>query len=595
MYRYLAPDALAILPRHARAEPRNRVTADRPQSSAAWCGRERSGILRLAMTEDRKRRAVAGPKSGAWTEQYKARSVDGPESPPKLMDCELRFDRGKVSGSGSLADVRYDITGTFDDATGVLRFRKRYIDGELYVYVGSRDGKGFKGRWRLVNGGEYGSFELVPGPMTDFDASARGAQGLFRRRAKAWQKVCDLDLEAVRFDGEKKILAELLEDQDYVRALQSFHAEKDATDDETLQRGELTAGRTRLSRRMMPGLFDVLERCKKAIGLRAPVELFCINDAALNALVTTTADGHIVIDVTSGTIDAFDDDELAYVIGHELGHALLGHLETLRVMSGETRGITSLRSFALKRYQEISADRMGLLCCPELEVALRAEMMFTTGVRRRSAFGEAKAFLEHAKKSAAEVVPPSEAAEGLDTHPYGELRAVAIDLFHRSQTFAKLRKKSGGTLTEAQLEAQVERLVKRMNPSVLDAQIDRDDVAEFVLLGAIAVAEATRGTSRAEARVIAQLAEGYRRLHAKLVAMPMEDQQIRLVELAESLALALTYPQRQKIIEDLVLVARADGRVSQREREALDGVSELLALGDSAVDDVLSSIGRRLD
>ncbi|MBL8682202.1 MAG: M48 family metalloprotease [Myxococcales bacterium] len=547
------------------------------------------------MSEDRKKRATGAPTSGAWTEQYKARSVDGPESPPTLMDCDLKFARGRVTGSGVLGDVRYQIEGTFDEGTGTIRFRKRYVDGELYVYVGARNGAGFEGRWRLVNGAEYGSFELVPGPMATFDASARGAQALFRRRAKAWQKVCDIDLESVRFDGEKKILAQLLEDEDYVRALQSFHAEKDATDDDTLQRGELSAGRIRLSRRMMPGLFAVVDRCKAAIGLRAPVELFCINDATLNALVTTTAHGHIVIDVTSGTIDAFDDDELAYIIGHELGHALLGHLETFRAMSGETKGITSLRSFALKRYQELSADRMGLLCCPDLEVVLRAEMMFTTGVRRRSAFGTARAFLEHAKKVTADVAPPSEAAEGLDTHPYGELRAVAIDLFYRSQTFAKLRKKTGGTLSEAQLEAQVEKIVKRMNPSVLDAQIDRDDVAEFVLLGAIAVAEATRGTSRAEARVIAQLAEGYRRLHAKLVAMPMEDQQLRLVELAESLALALSYPQREKILEDLVLVARADGRVSKREREALEGVSGLLALNETAVDEVLESFGKPLD
>jgi|LNFM01.1.fsa_nt_gb tellurite resistance protein len=547
------------------------------------------------MTDDGKRPADAAPKSGAWTEQYKARSVDGPESPPKLMDCELRFARGKVTGAGAFDDVRFEIEGTYDHATGVLRFHKKYLGGEQYIYVGKLDGQGFKGRWRLFNGSLFGAFELAPGPMTDFDASARGAQSLFRRRAKAWQKVCDIDLELVRFDGEKKMLAQLLEDEDYLRALQSFHAEKDATDADTLQRGELAAGRTRLTRRMMPGLFAVLERCRAAIGLRAPIELFCINDASLNALVTTTTDGHIVIDVTSGTIDALDDDELAYVLGHELGHALLGHLETFRVMSGETRGITSLRSFALKRYQELSADRMGLLCCPDLEVALRAEMMFTTGVRKRKALGEPRAFLEHARQSAERVAPPSEAAEGLDTHPYGELRAVAIDLFHRSHTFARLRGKTGGALSEAQLEAQVERLVKRMNPSVLDAQIDRADVAEFVLLGAIAVAEATGGTSRSEARVIAQLAEGYRRMHAKLVALPMEDQQVRLVELAEALALALSYSEREKILEDLVLVARADGRVSKRERDALEGVAGLLALNETAVDDVLAQFVSKLD
>lgn len=538
------------------------------------------------------------PANGPWTEQYTSQSVDGVESEASVMDCELKFHgehHSVVDGAGSLGEARYVIEGRFDREQGVLRFKKRYQDGESYAYVGKYAKGEFTGRWRLINGAMFGRFTLKPGTMASFDATERGVQALFRRRARAWQKVCAVDLEAVRFDGEKEMLALLLEDEDYLRELQSFHAGKDANDNETLQHGMLTPGRVKLSPRLMPGLFAVLDRCKKALGLSAQVELFCINDASLNALVTTTADNRIVIDITAGAIDTLEDDELAYVLGHEIGHAVLGHLDTMRADSGNTTGVTSLRSFALKRYQELSADRVGLLCCPDLKVALRSEMMFTTGVRKRGAFGDPLAFLEHARKRMDEVTPVTTAGEGLDTHPYGELRAVAIELFHRSETFHKLRGKKGGTLTEKQLEAHVKRIVKLMNPTVLEAKIDREDVAELVLLGAISVAEATRGTSKSEARVIAKLAEGYRKLHATLKAMPLEDQQIRMVELAEVLALALPYVARQKIIEDLVLVARADGRVSQREREALEGIAALLGLGETAVGEVLGESSAPLD
>ena len=95
--------------------------------------------------------------------------------------------------------------------------------------------------------------------------------------------------------------------------------------------------------------------------------------------------------------------------------------------------------------------------------------------------------------------------------------------------------------------------------------------------------------------MIAQLAEGYRRMHAKLRAMPMEDQQIRMVELAEVLALTLPYVVRQKILEEMVLVARADGRVSRREREALEGIALLLGLGETAVSEVLGEASAALD
>jgi tellurite resistance protein len=538
------------------------------------------------------------PQSGPWTEQYTAQTVEGTESDAAVMDCELKFHgehQSALDGAGANGDVRFAIEGRYERESGALRFRKRYADGETYAYVGHWKKGAFTGRWRLVNGAQYGRFTLKPGAMASFDASSRGVQSLFRRRAKSWQKLCALDLDAVRFDGEKEMLSLLLADEDYLRELQSFHAEKDASDAKTLQHGTLTPGRVKLSARMMPALFAVLDRCKRALGLTATVELFCINDASLNAMVTTTSDNRIVIDVTSGSIDTFEDDELAYVLGHEIGHAILGHLDTMRADRGNTTGITSLRSFALKRYQELSADRVGLLCCPDLKVALRAEMMFTTGVRRRSAFGDPMSFLEHARKRMDEVIPPNVSAEGLDTHPYGELRAVAIELFHRSETFHRLREEKGGSLSEKQLEAHVKRIVKLMNPTVLDAKIDREDVAELVLLGAISVAEATRGTSKSEARVIARLAEGYRALHAKLRALSLEEQQIRMVELAEVLALALSYVDRQKILEDMVLVARADGRVSTREHEALEGIAALLGLGETAVAEVLGEASAPLD
>ena len=87
--------------------------------------------------------------------------------------------------------------------------------------------------------------------------------------------------------------------------------------------------------------------------------------------------------VSSGAIDLFDDEELVFFIGHELGHYICAHkpyqmlLETLYlpVIDEPTIKVwsTVIKVPLLDWYRksDFSADRVGLLCCQNLEVALR--------------------------------------------------------------------------------------------------------------------------------------------------------------------------------------------------------------------------------
>ena len=66
------------------------------------------------------------------------------------------------------------------------------------------------------------------------------------------------------------------------------------------------------------------------------------------------------------------------MIGHELGHFLLDHHHA-------NVGFTSANPeyFRQRRAQEISVDRLGLLSCGSLDVALRALMKTVSGLTER--------------------------------------------------------------------------------------------------------------------------------------------------------------------------------------------------------------------
>ncbi len=87
--------------------------------------------------------------------------------------------------------------------------------------------------------------------------------------------------------------------------------------------------------------------------------------------------------LTSGAIDLLEPKELDFLIGHEIGHIICGHMpyhmliETLYSplqIGGDSVAINSIRVPMLEWYRisHYSADRAGLLACQDINVALRA-------------------------------------------------------------------------------------------------------------------------------------------------------------------------------------------------------------------------------
>ena len=121
-------------------------------------------------------------------------------------------------------------------------------------------------------------------------------------------------------------------------------------------------------------------------------EVYVANDPTTNA-VTIGMDKPIIV-LNSGLVDLLDDEELAFVLAHELGHVLSGHavyqtlLQRLLILSltlttipigglGIRVIIAGLMEWSRKA--ELSADRAGLLGVQDPAVVLRVHMKLASG------------------------------------------------------------------------------------------------------------------------------------------------------------------------------------------------------------------------
>ena len=153
-----------------------------------------------------------------------------------------------------------------------------------------------------------------------------------------------------------------------------------------LLRVQLMGSYLRASEDCFPDLYRaVQEGCEILDVPRRPTVY--IQPGGLNAF-TAGVDQPIIV-FNAGLIDSMTEDELRFVVGHELGHIKSGHvlyyqvamlLPVIGAMVGAaTFGIGSLLSFPLElalvrwqRMSELTADRAGLLACQDINAATTA-------------------------------------------------------------------------------------------------------------------------------------------------------------------------------------------------------------------------------
>ncbi|RMG15971.1 MAG: M48 family peptidase [Planctomycetota bacterium] len=214
----------------------------------------------------------------------------------------------------------------------------------------------------------------------------------------------------------------------------------------------------RLSPQQVGSVYAIHRRVGEILDLDPLPPLYLAHDVRVNAY-TAGVDAPFIV-VTSGLVEGFHDEEIACVIGHEMGHILADHvlykmvaasLGQILAALGDASPLGPLIRLTLfaslmywSRCAELTADRCGLLAVQDLDTALRVEMKLGAGPGARIARElDLDAFMQQVREFEYGDLATMDSVwrallEFDKTHPWPVVRASELEKWHRSGAYQRI-------------------------------------------------------------------------------------------------------------------------------------------------------------
>ncbi len=386
-----------------------------------------------------------------------------------------------------------------------------------------------------------------------------------------------MDTATLRAQGDRELTKELLDHALVKRVIRELNE----NDKPLGVRRQLLATAVRLTRGMSPPLYKLIDECREALDVTIPMELYVYASPQFNAMCIKPEEGRLFIAFTSSIIEKFSLPELKFVLGHELGHFVFEHhdIPIGYILKGHVKPDPHvvLKLFAWSRYAEISADRAGAVCSRDLDAVAGSMFKLASGLTSPLVVASMDDFLSQLEDMQASDEAPGRGAASQDwfsTHPFSPLRLQALKYAFESE----LLDDSGYSVAE--LEAHVEPLMGLMKQSYLEEKSPEAETMRRVLFaGAIVIADVCGGISAEEKKVI----ESYFGQGALSPTLDLERLKTTLEERLSEATRKVASAKRAQVFRDLVLVARADEKVSDAERTELERIGHGLALSEGMI------------
>ena len=356
---------------------------------------------------------------------------------------------------------------------------------------------------------------------------------------------------------------------------------------------ELLSSSLKVSNKSAPEIYKSFTHCQKILGLEDKDILpFIYNSHEVNAYCSYSGQD-IVIGLSSQLVKLMSKNELVFVIGHELGHALYEHykLPASGLCQGSIPPSRTLQLMSWSRQAEISADRAGLICCNDISAATSGFIKMSSGLSEPYISLDIDDFV-----SQLDLIDNFEtddkANDCYSSHPLSPLRVIALKNFWNSKSFVEYQKNSNpNQIDDSEMDDKIFGILNFMEPKKNEQSITvSSNCDNFLIYSSYYVANADSELHKKELLSLKDLCD---QKTLDIFLSDLSDNKQNADYLKELLKKeSLTFKKSKKgikcsTLQKIVTVARSDGELSVEERKALYYIANLINIDDSFVDQIL--------
>ena len=259
------------------------------------------------------------------------------------------------------------------------------------------------------------------------------------------------------------------------KLVEKIIAEANYEPEENIWKNILEGHSFKVTEKMSPKLFELFQSVKRKLNYRKPIDFYITNSAELNAFALTRPDENDadIINLNSALVSMFDDDELRFVVGHEMGHLITRYARVVKLINfvfPEAEKMPIILAHKIELWQKVSeltADRFGYIASPSVEKCVSGFFKMASGLNTDRIDFDYKAYIADNEK----ILEYFSQNRNIFTHPVNPLRIKAITLFSESNLYEDFTNEKEFT-PDDKLNAEMDKLIailQTISSSPMDA------------------------------------------------------------------------------------------------------------------------------
>lgn len=327
----------------------------------------------------------------------------------------------------------------------------------------------------------------------------------------------------------------------------------------------------KVSEKLAPRLFNSFKEVMDKLEFTEPTEFYITNNPELNAFAVSRLeeDQSHIININSGLIDKVDDDELKFIVGHEIGHLISNNANIAQLLNfvfadqTETPLMMQHKIAVWDKLSELTADRFGFIACGNLDKVLSCFFKMASGLSVERLNFDPKAFsieneeiLNYFKETG---------SGNLLSHPINPIRIKAVELFETSRLYKNLISKEE-LLTDTALDEEISELIQSL--MVISNSPINYHRTKFIASAGLIVAGIDKAIEQEEYQRIIEELSAFTVFPKQILNQMIEENKIQeFFEESVNALLQINPGEKNMMLEYMINIIIADSEIVESELE----------------------------